>query len=73
MDRGRRQYGYFLEALNTRLEESEYIAGPDFSIADITGLVTIDFARRVDMDIPGGHTHTRRWYDGVAGRPCAGA
>jgi len=73
VDRGRRQYGHFLEALNTRLGDSNYIAGPDFSITDITGLVAIDFGRRVEMDIPGGHTHTRRWYERVAGRPSAGA
>jgi len=72
-ERSRRQYDRFMDLLNARLGESEYVAGPEFSIADITGLVTVDFARVVDMDIPEHHTDTRRWYDRVAGRPSASA
>lgn len=69
-ERGRRRYEWFLEDLDGFLAASEYIAGDDFSQADLTALVTIDFAvRGIKLAIPGSLDHVRRWYEEVASRP----
>lgn len=48
---------------------NDYIAGPDFSIADITALCAIDFAKLAKITIPEQHQHTWKWYERVACRP----
>jgi glutathione S-transferase len=42
-------------------------------VADITTLVTIDFAGWIKLTIPEDCTHLRRWYDAVSARPSAKA
>jgi glutathione S-transferase len=49
------------------------VCGTDFSIADITTLVTVDFAKWIKLAIPEGSVNLRRWYDVVAARPSAKA
>jgi len=50
------------------------MAGADFSAADITGVVTVDFATAaLKMPIPEDARALRRWYETVAARPSAGA
>jgi len=63
----------FLDTLNDRLAESNYIAGDDFSIADITALCTLDFARIVKIYPAKEHTHLNRWYELVKSRPSTSA
>lgn len=63
----------FLKLLNRRLGESEFIAGDGFSIADITALCSIDFARVVNIRIAEEYTDLQRWYDAVSTRPSASA
>lgn len=63
----------YLNILERRLELNTYIAGEDFSIADITALCAIDFARVVDIRLSDKHTNIRRWYDLVNQRPSAKA
>ena len=72
-DRGRRRIAYFMDLLNERLGESEHVAGPDFSVADITALVAVDFAARVEDGIPDGHPNVKRWHETVGARPSAQA
>ena len=38
------------------------VAGDRYSFADITALVTIDFARRARLTLPEGAEHIARWY-----------
>lgn len=73
VDRGTKRYRNFLEDLDARLGESEYIAGERFTIADISALVTIDFASRLDLPGPEGYGNLERWYEAVSNRPGAGA
>lgn len=64
----------FYADINARLEVSPYIAGEEFSAADITALVTVDFATGgAKLPIPEDHTALKRWYDLVAARPAAKA
>ena len=63
----------FLTDLNERLEQVPSVAGERFSAADITGLVTVDFAKALDISVPEGHRALTRWYEGVSARPSARA
>lgn len=72
-DRGRRRIAYFMDLLDERLGESEHVAGPGFSAADITALATVDFAARVEKEIPAGHPNVERWRETVGARPSAQA
>jgi glutathione S-transferase len=55
--------------MDARLAEREFVAGARFTIADISTLVLIDFARWVKLDMPQECTHLRRWYLDVSTRP----
>lgn len=63
-----------IHKLNKRFAESEYVAGDVFSVADITALCAIDFAkvikRRIDEEK---HPHLARWYKLVSARESAQA
>ncbi|WP_018984207.1 glutathione S-transferase family protein [Salinimonas chungwhensis] len=59
----------YLHILERRLELNTYIAGEDFSIADITALCAIDFARVVDIRLSEDHRNIQRWYELVNQRP----
>ena len=63
----------FLADLNNRLEQVSFVAGEKFSAADITALVTIDFAKALDLSVPEGHRALTRWYEAVSARPSASA
>ena len=69
-DRGVRRFGWFLQDLDGLLQDSEFIAGTDFSLADITALVTIEFAvwglrQSPPTDLPA----LQRWHAAVTSRP----
>ncbi len=72
-DRGRRRIAYFLDLLDERLRESAHVAGPGFSVADITAFVAVDFAARVQDGLPGDRPNVARWRDAVGARPSARA
>ncbi|MDT8399902.1 MAG: glutathione S-transferase family protein [Pseudomonadales bacterium] len=68
-ERARQRFEIFLTRLEQRLAASPCVGGDGFSIADITGILAIDTAKRVQMEIPAGHHHTRRWYETMYSRP----
>lgn len=60
----------FYVDFDARLAEAPFLASDRFSAADITLLVTIDFAMRaLDMPIPAECAALKRWYGTVAARP----
>jgi glutathione S-transferase len=63
----------FLADLNERLGQVSFVAGDQFSAADITALVTIDFAKALEITVPERHRALTRWYEAVSVRPSAGA
>jgi len=65
-------YGY-LRLINAHLEHNDFLAGNEFSVADITMLTTLDFAKVVDIRLKESHTHLKRWYDEVSARESAKA
>jgi GST-like protein len=54
--------------LDKRLSESAYLAGPDYSIADIATFPWIRNAERRDVDL-GQYPNVLRWHDAIAARP----
>jgi glutathione S-transferase len=67
--RGLARVQQFFVALNERLADHEFIAGDRFSIADITAVVAVDFARVVKIKPGEQHPHLLRWRAAMAGRP----
>lgn len=61
-----------LEIVDKALDGQDYIAGT-FSIADITGLVALDFAEWMGVEIPGHLTNVNQWHKRLAARPSAQA
>lgn len=73
VERGKAAFALFLDRLDLRLSTSTHIAGEHFTIVDITALVTIDFAKRANIEVPEDKTHIQRWYQEVSSRPSATA
>ncbi|MCP4818242.1 MAG: glutathione S-transferase, partial [Shimia sp.] len=71
-ERGIARLGRFFDTLETRLGESDFLAGDTFTFADITGFVFCDFARIVKQGIPEGNAASRAWFDKIKARPSAG-
>jgi glutathione S-transferase len=72
VERSKRRIANFYRDMDARLGEAPFIAGENFSAADITALVTVDFATRAfDMPIPSESIALKRWYAIVAARPSA--
>ena len=73
VDRSVLRVNNFFADLNKRLEEVSFVAGEQFSAADITALVTIDFAKALDLSVPQEHRALIRWKDTVSARPSISA
>jgi glutathione S-transferase len=74
VERGKQRVMDFYADFNTRLSEVPFVAGFYFSVADITGVVTVDFATKaLGLAIPEGHIALQRWYDLVSARPSMAA
>ena len=70
VDRGRLRIRDFYGDLEQRLTTSEYVAGGALSSADITAVVTIDFAARaLSLGIPDANAATHRWHTALSARP----
>lgn len=68
-ERGRKRAQHFLQELDARFNDSEFLAGDRFTIADITAAVAVDFYRWVKVEIPEDATGLRRWFDQISSRP----
>lgn len=63
----------FLRILDRELANRAFVAGEDFSIADITGMIAIDFMKPARIAMPDDLVNVKRWYGAVSARPSAGA
>ncbi|MCE7027637.1 glutathione S-transferase [Jiella avicenniae] len=63
----------FLHLFDGHLAANRFAAGDGFSVADITGLVAVDFMKPAKIAMPEGLSNVARWYDEVSARPSAGA
>jgi glutathione S-transferase len=55
------------------LGDRMFIAGDRFTVADVTGLVALDFTRPARIVIPPELAHLNRWYAELKARPSAAA
>jgi glutathione S-transferase len=59
----------FFADFDARLGEAPFVAGQRFSVADITALVTVDFAAKaINFSVPDEHGSLKRWYDAISRR-----
>ena len=63
----------FLQLLDRELGGRRYIAADTFSVADITGLVSIDLMKPAKLTVPPELTNIARWHAEVSARPSAKA
>jgi glutathione S-transferase len=66
VDRGRARLERFFEKFERQLAGSRFVAGERYSVADITTLTTIDFARWCQLDIPAHCKNLQRWHAEVS-------
>ena len=71
-ERGRLRVRHFFSNLNRTLQDSEFIAGDRFTVADITAFVAVEFARAVKESVPDDTVHLTRWRDAIRARPSSG-
>ena len=72
-ERGQQRLDNLFSDLEAHLANSEFIVGDYYSIADISALCVIDFAKWVKKRIPEDYSNLQRWYDQVSSRPSAKA
>lgn len=60
-ERGRARVQQFFADLDARLDGRAFIAADRFSVADITAVVAVDFARAVKVKPDERHPHLLRW------------
>jgi glutathione S-transferase len=63
----------FLNLLDAELANREFAAGDAYSIADITGMIAIDFMKPARIKVPDECSNVLRWYGAVSSRPSASA
>ncbi|MGI9329620.1 MAG: glutathione S-transferase family protein [Gammaproteobacteria bacterium] len=73
VQRGAIRTQQFFDRIQARLDESPFLAGDDFSFADISLVATVDFAKWVDIDAAQDRPAIARWYNNVKSRPSTGA
>jgi glutathione S-transferase len=62
-----------LEIMDEHLASHRFLAGDTFSIADITGMIAVDFMRPARIVRPETLIHVTRWHAECAARPSAKA
>ena len=68
-ERGRTRLGWFFETLDAQLSQNDYVAGENYSIADITATVTVDFSAWVKASPPPSLTSLHSWHKRMSDRP----
>lgn len=68
-ERGGVRAARFLDVLEARLAESPFVGGERFGFADITAVVGLDMADRVDLGPTPAHHHLRAWREQMKARP----
>ena len=61
----------FLALIDRELANREFAAGDAYSIADITGLIAVDFMKPARIAMPDEFVNVRRWHAALSARPSA--
>lgn len=69
VERNKQRVRNFYADFNARLADVAFVAGDEFSVADITAVVTVDFATKsAGLPMAEEHMALKRWYDFVSAR-----
>ena len=63
----------FLQFLDRELKNRLYVAAENYTVADITAMIAVDFMRVSKMTVPDNLANVRRWHEAVSARPSAAA
>ena len=69
----RAHYARALSWLDGELKGKDFVAGRDFTIADICLQSTVDFAKWIGLEVQPEVGNVRAWHERVSARPSAGA
>ena len=67
--RGKEMMEVFLTRVEPHMAQNEFIAGPDFTIADITGFFTVRMTNALEMDLSTSYPAVTAWFAKVSQRP----
>lgn len=70
-ERGLARAGDFYTLLESRLQQSRFVATDVFTMADITAFVFVSFSRVINLSIPDSNSATLDWFARVKSRPGA--
>jgi glutathione S-transferase len=73
IERGKDRVRRFYQKFEDQLKDKQFVAGDRFTVADITTLCSIDFAKFIGLQVPSDCPSVERWYREVSSRPAAGA
>jgi glutathione S-transferase len=65
--------GEFLQILDAELKGRPFIVGSDYTVADITAMIAVDFMRVSKLSVGDEFGEVKRWYAAVSARPSAAA
>lgn len=71
--RGRQGITRFHDWLEETLQQSQFLVGDAYTMADITAQCAVDFHVWMDIRIPEANTRSRQWHAAVSSRPSAAA
>jgi glutathione S-transferase len=63
----------FLIVLDRELADRPFVTGDRYTVADITGLVAVDFMKPAKLPVGDELKNLRRWHEAVSARPSASA
>jgi glutathione S-transferase len=63
----------FMRFLDSELAGRAFVAGGDYTVADITAMIAMDFTKPARIAIPDELENLKRWYGDVKARPSAEA
>jgi len=61
----------FLGIIDKELASRQFLAGDNFTVADITGLMGIDLMKPAKLAVPDEMSNVKRWYGEISARPSA--
>src|SRR5438270_13598471 len=59
----------FLALLDRELKDRRYVTGDRYTVADITGMIAVDFMKPAKLMVPEQMSNLKRWHDEVSARP----
>jgi glutathione S-transferase len=71
VERGQWRLRRFFELFDAQLAGNEFVAGPRYTVADITAFCTVGFVHMAKLEIPAEYRNFQRWLRDVSARPSA--